>query len=71
MRMLTLFNSDAKPMLKMWGVEKKLENEKSKEILKLKYRPAPQAIKDMGYSLYDRGILKDKRKKPEVSKYKF
>ena len=55
----------------MWGVEKKLENEKSKEILKLKYRPAPQAIKDMGYSLYDRGILKDKRKKPEVSKYKF
>ena len=47
----------------MWGVEKNIDNTKSKNILGIKYHPAKKAIKEMGYSLYDQGILKDKRKK--------
>ena len=40
MKMLTIFNSDIKPLLKMWGVEKNIDNTKSKEDLGIKYRPA-------------------------------
>ena len=71
MRMLTIFNSDTKSMLKMWGVEKNIDSTKSKDILGMKYRPIPKAIKDAGYSLYDQGLLKDRRKNPKVSSYKF
>ena len=53
MKMLSVFSPDIKPLLKLWGVSKNVNNLKSQELLDMKYRSAPKSLKDMAYSLYE------------------
>jgi len=51
-------------MVPMWDKEVKLDNSKSKEILKIKYTENfDKVLTDMGYSLIESGVCPDKRKK--------
>lgn len=65
LKLLSVFSPDIKPLLKLWGVERSVSAAKSKELLEITYRPAPQSLKEMAYSLYEQGITPDKRKHPK------
>lgn len=59
----SFFISEAKSILKTWGKEVGVTNDKAKDILKIEFRDHKQTIIDMGYSLIERGYVPDRNVK--------
>ena len=60
MKFAAIFSTEASASLKYWGVKKLLDSTRSKEILKINYRPAEESFREMGYSLVKMGIVPNK-----------
>lgn len=56
-------SSEMKPILLQWDKNVHAKNDKSKNMLKVKYIPIEETITEMGYSLIEKGYIPDKRKK--------
>ncbi|CDW84889.1 nad-dependent epimerase dehydratase [Stylonychia lemnae] len=56
------FDASAKTLLPFWGLEFEMDNQKSKTILGIQYRPASEAVIEMAESLIQSGLLRSKKK---------
>ncbi|CAI2366343.1 unnamed protein product [Moneuplotes crassus] len=54
---------DVRPVLKYWGKKVSADHSKSVKELGMKYRTQRETIVDMGYSLIEHGMVKDRTKK--------
>lgn len=70
-KFVAIFHAGAAQAVKRWGKYLMMNNERSKEILKINYRPMKDTLVDMGYSLIyhertpnhdkiDKSVLKEK-----------
>lgn len=60
LRFLGLFMSAIAGVLEIWGKESFYNNNQSKEILKIDYKPIKDSLADMGYSLIRNGMVENK-----------
>ena len=58
-----LFRADARKAAKYWGVEAHVNNARSREVLGINYRTCNESLKDMGHSMLDLGLIRDRRPK--------
>lgn len=62
MKFASLFITEVKQVMQSWGKEFDLVNTRSKNVLKIQYRPAMESVNAMGHTLVDNGIVKIKKK---------
>jgi len=64
LKIAALVDNEAAVALKLWGIDfDKLNNQKSKDILGIDYLDIEQAVRDMGRSLIETGVVPKKAKK--------
>jgi hypothetical protein len=54
-----LWDGQAAQIVQYWGNKKILDNQRSKDILKIDYIPLDVSLKGMGYSLIKHGIVEN------------
>ena len=55
--------TEIKVVMPEWNIECKTDNKQSQEVLGVNYRPLETTVVDMVHSMWETGILVDKRKK--------
>jgi len=64
-KMVSLFDPSIRVILPIWDRELHLNNQRSKELLGIDYRPSQETLRDFGNYLIDNGYLPDKRRNKE------
>ena len=60
-RLASLFRGDAKMMVKYWGQKMACNNQRSKDVLGIEYRPIEESMVEMAETMMDMGTIEDKR----------
>jgi nucleoside-diphosphate-sugar epimerase len=68
MTFAAIFVKEARGVQKTIGVEMKVDTSKSKNELGVDYRDYKESLKDMGWSLINKGLVPDKRKDAKATK---
>jgi hypothetical protein len=61
--LFSFINRDLRGPLKIWGIEQKVDNRKSVDVLGVQYRSNEESILQMVESMIDLGLLEDRKKK--------
>lgn len=62
-KFVSFFRSDAAKLAAYWGRRLQINNQNSREVLGINYRPISPCLKEMVESMIDMGMLEDKRPK--------